>query len=554
MGVYRRVLLGGLTCVLMAAGCSDAKGRSATKNLLEEIELARRLYARAISLMTSTPIKVNGQYAPLSRVIRIGEGSSVELPPPLAVHPQAWDDLAKAEKGLTRALVQYGSNAGPEEQALAHVMLGNILMLKAEYQLAAGAADRQDVSDTVAQAGRSASMVQLYMTLIKFSRQIMALGDKDVVEMLQAAQQEEIQTKAAADKAQEEIQSLRAQRDQLHAANEKLMPQARRLRVDSQQAGGTKGMDLLDEALKTEADINANVSALAALENTLEIRQATLSDLTLMVQGAQGRQKAAEAILATRKNYTASGSSGIETLQVDLAKARNEVQENATHLAKVCEQVSQAEDAAADAYNPAILKFLAARRLQTRGQDIGTVARLADVHWALAELKDHSLNLRRRNMLLVARLAAIWSPDQESAPPPPSASAPGNGAKIEPADDVQQAIPAFARGILAYVPNPQQARKDAIENYRQAGELYETASRFAPSNLRWTYQGQAAAAYIALYRLSGDAEVLTKAKEALKDALGDKRESRYLSAVVELERLLQSSTTQPASRPAVEPP
>jgi hypothetical protein len=546
-------LLWGLSWLLVAAGCSDAKGRNATKRLLEEIDLANRLYARAVSLMTSTPVKVDGQFTPLSRLGRVGGGSSVELPPPLAVHPQAWDALVKAEKGLTRAIIQYGPDSGPEVQALANVMLGNVLMLKAEYQLAAGAADRQDARDTVVLAGRSVSMVQLYMALITYSRQLMALGDKDVAEMLSAAREEAAKAQAAADKTQEEIQSLRTQRDQHHAANEKLIPQARRMRLDSQQAGGTKGMDLLDQALKMESEINENVSAIAALENTIELRQAALGDLTLAVQAAQGRQKAAEAILAARKNYTDSGSGAIEAFGTDEAKARNEVQEQVSHLARICERVSGAEDAAAQAYGPAISKFQTARRLQPRGQDVQTIARLADAHWALAELKDQSLHLRRRNMLLVARLAAIWTTDRDAAPLPPAGSSGGGDALIEPADDVLQAVPAFARGILAYVPNPQQARKDAIENYQQAGELYGTATRLAPFNLRWTYQGQAAAAYIALYRLSGDAEVLAKAKEALKEALADKRESSYLVDVVELEKLLQSSTTQPASRPAAGP-
>ena len=50
-------------------------------------------------------------------------------------------------------------------------------------------------------------------------------------------------------------------------------------------------------------------------------------------------------------------------------------------------------------------------------------------------------------------------------------------------------------------------------DYGEAGDLYQAASRQVRPQLRWAYQGQAAAAYIALYRLSADAEALTKAKK-----------------------------------------
>jgi len=235
------------------------------------------------------------------------------------------------------------------------------------------------------------------------------------------------------------------------------------------------------------------------------------------------------------------------SIQTALSKAKSDVQEQTALLASVCERTAQAEDAAAEAYTLAITRHEASRRLRGRTQSPQTIARLADARWALAELKDQSLYLRQCNMQLAQRLAGIASPQAAEGARAASTSA------SAPAERTPQDVPAFAKGLLAYVPNPEQTRSEAVENYRQAGELYETASRGVLPHLRWAYQGQAAAAYIALYRLSYDADALTKAKEALNQALEDKRESPFLASVVELERLLQLSTPRPGSEPATMP-
>jgi hypothetical protein len=541
MGTCRAAMFMVLAWGLIAGGCSDTKSRRVDKQLLDEVEIAQRLYARAISLMSSTPIKVEGQYAPLFSVRRVTDSSTVELPPPLAVNPEAWDDLVKAEKGLARALGEYGRDADPAVQAIAQTLMGDILVLQAKYKSAASAADKQDVRDTVALADRAVSMVQLYTRLIAYGHQLTALGNRDVLEMLAAAQQEAAKVKESAAKVQTEIQSLQAQSEELRVANEKLIPQIRQMRLEGEQAGGARRPELLDQALKMEAEVNAKVSAIAALENTLEARQAALGDLTMEIQAAEGRQKAAEAIIEGRKSYAGQGTGDLEAMQTAQTKATGDVQQQITHLAQVCEKLSGAQDAAAEAYNQAVIRYETAKRLRSGSRDAQVTARLADAHWLLADLKEQGLNFRRQNILLLERLAAAGSGSPGQTP----ATAAGDDA-MELPESLQAAVPPFARGVLAYVPDPRQVRKDAIEHYQQAGELYDTAAVQAPMMLRWAYQGQAAAAYIALYRLAPSAEVLTKAKTALRDALEDKRESSYLNAVVELEKLLQNSTASPA--------
>ena len=546
-GSLPTVLRGAMVAVLLVAGCSDSKRHGADRKLLEETQRASRLYAKAISLMDMPPAKVNDEYLPLGHVSRVTERSSVALPVPLAVHPEARAALAEAETHLVRALGEYGRDAGEEEQALAQAMLGDILMLKADYQRAAAAGDRQQARAALATANRSISMIQLYTALGRYYGQLASLKDQDLSAVLSTARQEAAKAKADAEAVQKEIASLRARAEQLRQANETLIPQARRLRVDSEHAGGPQAMELLDQALKLETQINENVSALAALENALERREADLSDVTAALESAEGRRKVAETIVAARRGHAEASRNELEAIQAALDTAQTGLQQQTASLESICERIAQAEDVTAEAYRMAIAKHEAARRLRRRGQDAQTTSRLADARWALGELKDQSLYLRQSNMQLAERLGAVLSPQTAESTAPPTAST------SAPAPQTAPTVPAFAKGLLAYVPNPEQTRQEAIENYQRAGELYETASRQVRPELRWAYQGQAAAAYVALYRLTYDAEALTKAKDVLSQALENKRESPFLAAVVELERLLQASTPRPPREPTTAP-
>jgi hypothetical protein len=535
-GSLPAVLLGAMVVAFLITGCTESKRHQADTKLLEATETASRLYARAVSLMDLPPAKVNGKYLLAEPLTHVSDSSTVELPGAMEMHPEARDALAKAESGLTQALREYGRDAGDPEQALAQAMLGNVLMLKAEYLRAVAGADRRQARSLLSMAHRSVSMVELYASLGAYYDRLSALDDRALSAMVSSARQETDKAKADADAVRQDIASLHARAEQLRQANETLIPQARRLRVDSESTGGAKGMELLDQALKLEGQINENVSALAALENALERRQADLSDAMVTLESAQARQRVAETIASTRRGHAGASREELSGIQTSLDKARTQLQTLTSHLAGICEQIGQTDDTAAEAYRAAILRLEAARRLQPRGQDTPTLARLADARWDLAELRDRSLYLRHTNVQLAQRLAAVWSP-------------PGPGATttitITSHPTSGPAVPGFAQGLLAYVPDPNAALAEAVENYRQSGELYEAASRYVPAQLRWAYQGQAAAAYIALYRLSHDPEALTKARENLDQALQDKRESPFLASVVELEKLLQSSSPRP---------
>ncbi len=523
-----------LAGMLIPAGCSDAKARESARKLLDAVDVARRLCAKAISQMSTSPIKADGQYLPLDRVVR-GE-PAIALSPPLAVNPEAWASLQAAEKGLAAAMRDYAADAGADTEALANTAMGDILMLKAEYKLAASAADRRDARDSLTLGLKAASMVHLYAGLVRYHEQLGTLSDKDVLAMQSAAQQDASQTQSEIAAIQQEIASLTGQITTLQSANDQMLPKVRDLRLDAQRAGGQKGLPLLDQALRMEEQINANVSAMAAHENALELRQTALADKQLALADAQGRGSVAEAAVEARKGLAESDKQVLGELKASQAKAKTDAQEYASRLSRLCGALTEAESEALDACQAAAKRFMAVKRAEAR--DGAVTARAADAYWAAAELHSQSLQLRARNLQFAEQLAWAWS-DREGSPRANGADAPaanGEGV-IAPAPDIAQAIP-FARGLLAYAPNPESIYKQAVEAYQQAADLYASAARMTDPQLRWAYQGQAAAAYIALYNLTGGDEPLAEARATLDSALEGKRNAEYLRPVVALEKML----------------
>jgi len=534
---------------LVPTGCSDAKGRDAARKLLDEVDVASRLYGKAVSLMSQPPARLGGQYLPLEKVTRAPQ-ATVELPMPMAVNPDALKSLEEAEAALAAALRQYGRDAGPEQEALANTVWGDVLMLKADFQLAASAGERQQSRDTLTAAIRATSMVQLYGGLVRYYERLTSLSDRDVQAMLSAAQKDASDLQAEIAAVQQEISDLEGQINTLKAANDQMLPQVRELRLNAAQRSGQDGLDLLEKSLRLEGEINQNNSSIAERENTLEQRRSTLADRTMALEDAQGRQKAAEAMTEVRKGYAERGSSVMEEMSTSLAKAKADAQDRTVQLSRLCEKLSESEALAGEAYELALEKFNTARRLRPQTKDASAVARIADAQWAIAELQSHALNLRGRVMQLVEQLAWAWSPGQSpTTQPQTTREAPTGAALIEPVPDIRQAMPAFARGLLAYVPDPEQVRTKAIDAYQQAADLYTEAARLVSPQLRWAYQGQAGAAYVALYDLTGGQEALDKARETLGAALENKRESTYLQPVVALEQMLPAAQPREPSAP-----
>jgi hypothetical protein len=94
-------------------------------------------------------------------------------------------------------------------------------------------------------------------------------------------------------------------------------------------------------------------------------------------------------------------------------------------------------------------------------------------------------------------------------------------------------------------------RSSATSGYQNATELYSKAIKSADRIHKWVYQGQLAAAYVGLYRLSGDTAELDKADQVINQALKDKESSPYLKPVLEMRRLVRAEQGRP---PPTSPP
>ncbi|MFA6133628.1 MAG: hypothetical protein WC869_06390 [Phycisphaerae bacterium] len=519
-------------------GCSDSKSAQSSKKLLEAVETANRMCGKAMSQLGGPTI-----VAPALAVA--GRVANVQVSWPDKPSEEIGTDLGKAEKLLSAAIREYEPAAGTREKALAQVMLGRILVLKGYYEMAAVAPARQEAQQSAAQALRAASLVRNCSSIIKYLSDLGALSDLELAQELQAARGQTDKYKGEVDKAQAKLSELSNQAEALRAANEKLIPRVRDLRVNSQLAKGDKASELLEQALKLETEMNANASAIARLESEADAMEVTASDFKAALDFSQGREEAAKSILAGRKGFGDAREKEIQSLQTSLAAAKEAAQTAATQLATACEKIATAEQSALESYDQAAKKFKKAQASEPRGRNAGTLAQMGDAYWSMANLQYGSLQHRARNEEVADQIATAWAPPSAVIPTTgksETATAPTTNPSSQPARREArpiEEIPEFARAILAYLPKADEVRAAAIENYDQAAKAYTDAEAQTPAQRKWAYQGEIAAAYIGLYRLSGSAEAAEKAKAALRDALEDKRDSVYLTAVVELERLLQ---------------
>jgi fructose-specific component phosphotransferase system IIB-like protein len=499
----------------LLAGCSDAKDRQDSKALLKAVDEAQRLYTKALAMMATPAI---GQ----QEAEEFKEMPSKRQ----TLNSQAWTTLQQAERTLTTALREQ-AEAKPPEKSLANAMLGRILMLKGDYQATIVSQGMEEAQRRMGLLGGAATRVQIYINIERCYKQLTSMSNEEVAEMLVAARRSAAELQGDIDKLSAKLADLNRQGELLHAANEKLIPQARDLRVDSQLRSGKEGLELMDKAIKIEEEINANASKIAQLENAAELEDVKAQDKRIALEIVQGREKAAQSILDSRKAFTEKVNKDYQDAQETLAKAKQSAESYVMQLAETCQKLSDSEKIAAECYESAAGRFRTSQQGDITGRGAAGVAQSGDAYWSLATLQARSLQLRSRINALMGRLASAWTGQQQTAATAPSTQP-------------ENVVPDFAKVLLAYLPNADEVRKSAEKNYEEAADAYSRAEGMVNSNLRWAYQGQAAAAYIGHYRLSGNPEIAEKARAALKEALEGKRESRYLASVVELEKMLQA--------------
>lgn len=525
----KRVFLVLLTAVSLAAavtvtGCSG----ESDSELVQATEKARRLFDKACSHLKDPVYKVGQEYAPLPTVVKISDPCALQLVPPETLNPRAWNALSQAERELAAALGAAGE-APPAERASAQAMLGRVHAMRGYHLSIQAAQARQGVESVLAELEQAAVDMADHGKRVASCDKLLAGSDDALAQMATRAAADATAATTKIGEINKKIVGLEKDKAALQAVNDKLLAEARKLRVQSQLAPAMKGVELFDQALAKESQATKNAVKISEFEDAAEAMKKQLTGLKQDLAAAQQRKAAADKIAADRKARKQQLQKKREEFVKLVADSQQKVEGLAGKVVELCQAsggVSAIEKRAIEAYENANKQYEAAIG-QRQPVKPALAALHGDVLMARGHLRARSLNLQRRLADVEGQVKKLWS----SLPIP------------------SEAPPVIAK-LPGYLPEAEKAKEDAKRDFRWAAKHYEKALRPVPGRLKWAYRLQIASAYGELYRLSQDDQDRKDGRKFLKE-LDNEKVSPYVSAHLSyLKKLLPEQPSGPTTAPS----
>jgi len=535
----------GLICLsaAMLSGC-----RSTASPLAEATARAGRLYDRACALLNDATYKVGDEYAPLTALKQLpdGDGGLIELAPPGQINPKADAAIKEAIDCLTKAMES--AEGQPELDKLqAKVVLARLYSLRG-YRHSLEAARKGDAAWAGALKVENA-VVQMSGLGRRIANcdQVLSVNDESLGKLAEAAKTERSAIQAKIDDARKKVSDLEKEKADLTADNKKLSESSRKLLIESRLADDpVKGVDLFDQAKTLEDEAGRNSARIAEIEQALSLLKSRTLELEAAV-AATNRQTAVTGEMAGNRGQR---HTEVENQRKGFVAQLTEVQKETETLAgqviEAAKAAAASEARAAGDYDKAIKAYEDYDRTSTGFEgdpsasaflkpDAGILAMLGDTRMARANLHVQALLLQSRLAAVVAEASKIWAglPTRNTAP-------------------------AIVAQMADYVSDVAKTRENTRDDFRWGAKAYEKATAAQKDrNLKWAYQLQHSAAYVSLYRLSGDPDAKLKAVAAL-DALGEQERSPLIApTAATLRKLLADepmpdaqAPTRPASMPA----
>jgi len=513
--VLAAVLTACLTGLAVTAGCSESKSRRAGRRLLDKAAKAERLCNRAIALLADPVYKIGEDYAPIELKARPGVEDITVLPAG-QLHPGALRALGEAEKVLSDTLAdKANAAAGPAEKAVVHVLLARVLALKAHCESLAGfeAIERADLARQ--QAERVLVTLGCQCELLGYYGNLASISDEDLP---RDRTQAENDRKAIAEQIKEIRLRIARLSEEKAAQSEKykdLNARARELTIEARLGTSREGLAKLEEALEIQSRANAAESEVSRIESEIDLLNAKSKVLEIDLAAAKAKTDSIEESLAGRKAQRERNEVKVREVRARLATMEESLISLLAKMATACEQMLDSHRRAGNAYELALHQLKKAPAGQAAVE-----ATRANILMAMADLRARSLSVLRSNRQLAAHLKEVW--------------------QVLDAGE----LPAAAVRAASFLAEPGTVQTEVEQQYRQAAELYQKALRGVDRQVLWAYQGQLAAAYVRLYNLTRDPEDLSRARQALQDALKDKRHSPYLASLRRLESIAESQAAE----------
>ncbi len=497
------VLAGAMTL----AGCSKGS-KDAGRALREKVDVAQRLVGNSLALANSVTLK-----APVGK----DDANAIELLPAAVVDPQALAKLKEARELLTAAITE---NAGADQpdKSFALAQLGKVERMIGYYYAQAAQVDIAPVAPGLARAAEMASRLHAQGTMLAYNSTLMNATDEQAVK-LQADAQKQAQEKSAALAALDK--DIKAQEDAINTLGPKqaaLLKEAASLRVDSKGATGKKALELAEQAMDRQAQANKIAVEIADAEAARDAKKAQRGALTAEADLAAALEKIAKEATAANDTRVGDCKKMREALEAAVADGVQKLEALGGQIVAALKQASANEKLALDAYEAAFRTFEGAYTGAVPADQADVAVGKAEAAMAQARLWGVRLHMADQAAALSEQIKQVW----------PKLQRPNNE------------VPAVLAGLPAEViADAVKPKEEQTKLYTAAADGYLRAMGKVREPLRWAYQGQAAAAYLELYRATKSPDALERAKEQLKDALTGRENSPYLAQVVELQRQVE---------------
>lgn len=539
--LFRVTVLVGL---LAAVGCNDPR-KDATVRLRERVDKARRWYTHATALLAN-PTYIHRTTSQMSPVYdKIATSQAIEIPETQPTErAEALDLLNKARAELMSG--DKDIDAAPASlKALAQQLIGEIELARGRVHVVGAETFKQNAARHRRLALSHLAVADNNLLVAEYYRQFGAMPQDQIQAMRQATAAD---MKTAADKIagiDGEVANLKVEIDKFVKENESLSGQARTLRDRSENASGTKGLELLREAQAIEARMDANAGKVSADQQRIEVLGVDRVLLQVEKQGVESKLAVIEDRVKNRDTFAAEAAAAIKAAQQVAGKGFAEAAQEAAAVASGLASAAAREKRGMEAFSTAVAYLgQALSSLQSmrsvppvpaeEAQATSVTSLKGAASLGMADIRMRQLQATAANDVLAKGLTAT-------------------------AKKLGQEVPAAVKEIESFSADSAAARKDAVTAYQEAQKDLETAlNSLSPemAKARWIYQGQLADAYLGHYQLTNDASVKAKAEQLLTEALASKANSPFVEPLLRMQRTLKEAptTTAPATPAPAETP
>lgn len=521
----------------MAAMCGC--NRDTRTGLAKAADEAQRRLDRAASLLRDPVYKYAGEYAPLSRkvdraVLDANDPNKLELLASGAVNEDVGKLLNQAEDELTKAIKEAGPKEPRANQNRALATLARVQTAKAMYNVFDAEKTFELAWDALGKVEMTAIEMADHGKRVTACDKLLATTDATLDAMATKAKEAGDAAKGKIADLTAKVDSLKKQRDEVTAENQKLLSEARALRVDSQLAPVLKSVELFDQAKVKEDKVAVNGGKIATIDDAIQAAKDDLSLLQLDANAADRSGAAAEGLANTRQQRKKELTEQRATLAKALAESQAQLEKFAGEAEAAAGAVAALRKKALASLELSLAHYDTYKEKtqpkdpRDQPRDISeapnpdVISMHGDTFLARADVLMRSLALQARIERIVGAVRKLYQglPEKNQAP-----------------------------GVLdqleKFLPDGEKAKSTAIQDLRWAIKRYEDAVARVDRVAKWAYQLHIGGAYASLFRLAGDSDDRTKGLAAL-DSLGEQEGSPYIAPVAKHFRMVLSGTTGPA--------